>query len=283
MLHNTELTQSNFNDLIEQSYKKRLLIGFWAPSVPESQETIQTLHQLATPYAEHLIFSTLNCETEQNLAMQFGVQSLPTIALFQDGRPVDGIGGPQSEAALKQWLEKHLPSAAELALTKAQTQIADKDYVNALETLRQLVTTQPEISAQVAIYFAECLLETNKFDEAKQWLDRVLMQDQDGHYKQLLAKYQLHEQASQSPEIQKLEMEHQANPEDAAIAYELAIQYSQVKRDEEALTLLLGILKKDLNFAEGHAKTTFLDILSALGQGDPIATPFRRQLYALLY
>ncbi len=283
MLHNTELTQTNLNDLIEQSHQKRLLIGFWAPSLPESQDTIQTLHQLATPYADHLIFSTLNCEMEQEVAMQFGVQSLPTIALFQNGRPVDGLYGPQTEAVIKEWLEKHLPNATELAITEIQQEIALKNHSKALELLRNLMATQTDIDARVAIYFAECLLETQKFDEAKVWLDKVLMQDQDAHYKQLLARYQLHEQASQSPEIQNLEMAHQATPEDPEIMYELAIQYSQVNRNEEALTLLFSILKKNMAFADGQAKTAFMDILSALGQGDPVAAPFRRQFYALLY
>ena len=283
MLHNTELTQANLNEVIDQSHQKRLLIGFWAPSVPESQETIQTLHQLATPYAAHLIFSTLNCETEQEVAAQFGVQSLPTIALFQDGRPVDGLYGPQTEIAIKEWLEKHLPNATELAITEIKQQMAEKNHLNALQLLRELSSIQPELDNKMAIYFAECLLETQKFDEAKHWLDKVLMQDQDAHYKQLLSKYQLHEQASQSPEIQNLEMAHQADPNNNKIVHELAIQYSQVNRNEEALTLLFSILKNDMGFADGQAKTAFLDILSALGQGDPVAAPFRRQFYALLY
>ncbi len=283
MLPNTELTQANLNDLIDQSHQQRLLIGFWAPSLPESQDTIQMLHQLATPYAEHLIFSTLNCETEREVAAQFGVQSLPTIALFQNGRPIDGLYGPQTQDAIKAWLETHLPNATELAITDIQKHIAEKDYVSALDALRQLIQTQPESQTQVALYFAECLLETQKFDEGKQWLDKVRLQDQDAHYKQLLSKYQLHEQASQSPEIQNLETAYQANPNTPEIGYELAIQYSQVNRHEEALTLLFSILKQDMNFADGQAKAAFLDILSALGQGDPVAAPFRRQFYALLY
>lgn len=283
MLQNTEITTQNLQDVIALSHQKKLLIGFWAPSLPETQQTIQTLHQLASAYENILAFSTLNCETEQEVAMQFGVQSLPMIALFEKGRPVDGIGGPQTEATLKEWLEKHLPSAAEMQWTQAKDWMKEGLFTQALEQLRLLITTNPDMSRQSAILLAECLLETQQFDEAKQWLDQVPMQDQDGHYKQLVAQHQLHEQASQSPEIQQLEQAHHADPENKNVAYELAIQYSQVQRHEEALSLLLILLKQDLNFADGQAKATFMDILAALGQGNPIAAPFRRQLYSLLY
>lgn len=84
-------------------------------------------------------------------------------------------------------------------------------------------------------------------------------------------------------QIQQLEQKLAANPSDANIAFELAVQYSQVNRNEEALALLLDILRRDLNFADGSAKKTMMDILAALGQGNPIAANYRRQLYSLLY
>ncbi len=86
-----------------------------------------------------------------------------------------------------------------------------------------------------------------------------------------------------SPEIQQLEQKLAAEPNDSNVAFELAVQYSQVNRNEEALALLLNILRGDLNFADGNAKKTMMDILAALGQGNPIAATYRRQLYSLLY
>ena len=67
------------------------------------------------------------------------------------------------------------------------------------------------------------------------------------------------------------------------MALELAIQYSQVNRQEEALEILMVILLKNLNAQDGQVKKTMMDILSALGQGNPVAGKYRRQLYSLLY
>jgi putative thioredoxin len=60
-----------------------------------------------------------------------------------------------------------------------------------------------------------------------------------------------------------------------------AVQYQQNNKSEEALTLLLEVLKKDLNF--GEAKKIMIDSLNAQPEGDPLASQFRRKLYALLY
>ena len=63
---------------------------------------------------------------------------------------------------------------------------------------------------------------------------------------------------------------------------QLALQLHQVGRNEEALELLMGHLKKDLA-AANNARKTLMDILAALGTGDALAAKYRRQLYSLLY
>ncbi|MGL6172142.1 MAG: tetratricopeptide repeat protein, partial [Vibrio sp.] len=106
---------------------------------------------------------------------------------------------------------------------------------------------------------------------------------QQGDYRTLLAKLELHQQAANSPELIALEQQWQADPKNPSLALELARQYHQVKRDEEALSLLWSWLSHDLNTLEGEMKKTLIDMLTALGQGNPLATQYRKQLYSRLY
>ncbi|GAL14861.1 thioredoxin domain-containing protein EC-YbbN [Vibrio astriarenae] len=99
----------------------------------------------------------------------------------------------------------------------------------------------------------------------------------------MVAKLELHKQAADSPEIQSLETQLETQPDNVQLACDLAKQYHQVNRDEEALALLWQFLVRDLNALEGELKKAFMDILSALGQGNPIAGKYRRQLYSILY
>ncbi|MFV0575584.1 MAG: co-chaperone YbbN [Vibrio sp.] len=277
-----ELNEQNFRPVIEGSKQLPVLIHFWAPSIPESTTVIDELQQLAAQYQGAFTLAFLNCEQEQMLASQFGVQGLPTIALFSHGQAVDGMGGPQPIQAIQAMLEKHLPSQDDLALKSAMEAMEVGQHAQALQLLQSLpesYTTRGDIKLAIA----DCLLETQQFDAAKELLSAIPLEYQDNYYKGLIAKLELHEQAADSPEIQSLEAQLAADPSNLTVIAELALQYHQVSRDEEALQLLMSVLKKDLNAQDGDIKKVFMDILSALGQGNAIASKFRRQLYSLLY
>ncbi len=69
-----------------------------------------------------------------------------------------------------------------------------------------------------------------------------------------MAQIELLKQAADTPEIQQLQQQVAENPEDAALATQLALQLHQVGRNEEALELLFGHLRKDLTAADGQTR-----------------------------
>ncbi|WP_407332478.1 co-chaperone YbbN [Enterovibrio sp. 27052020O] len=277
-----ELTEQNFQQVLENSVTTPVLIHFWAQMSPESTEIIPAIEKLAHEYAGAFTLALLNCEQQQMLAQQFGVRALPTIALFSNGQPVDGIAGPQTEDTIREMLTRHLPSQDEMAFKQALAHIAEGNHTEALLQLKALEATLSEAGAY-KLALTECYVETQQYDAAEAILATVLMQDQDAQYKALVAKVELHKQAADTPEIRELEQAYEADPSNAEVAYELAVQYSQVSRQEEALEILIGLLRKDLNCANGDAKKTMMDLLAALGQGNEVASRYRRQLYSLLY
>ncbi|UTT84189.1 co-chaperone YbbN [Vibrio pelagius] len=280
--HIVELNEQNFRQVLEGSMQTPVLIHFWAPMSQESAQIIPDLQTLTQQYNGAFTLALLNCEQEQAIASQFGVQALPTIALFVNGQPVDGLGGPQTIEAIVDMLSKHLPSQDESALRQALEQMQAGEHLQALTAMQQLPEELTN-KGEVKLAIAECLLETQQFELAEAQLAAIPLEYQDNYFKGLVAKLELHKQAADSPEIQALEANLQANPSDAKIAAELALQYHQVNRSEEALELLWSFLVKDLNALDGDMKKSFMDILSALGQGNANASKYRRQLYSLLY
>jgi putative thioredoxin len=110
-----------------------------------------------------------------------------------------------------------------------------------------------------------------------------MMVDQDSEYQALVAKVELAQQAENSPEIQALEAQLAASPEDINISHQLAAQYSQVNRHEDALTLLFRLVQAADEDTKAKSKELFIDILKALPDGDALAAKFRRKLYTLMY
>ncbi|MEX3072534.1 co-chaperone YbbN [Vibrio alginolyticus] len=277
-----EITEHNFRETLEGSMNTPVLIHFWANAQPESAQILPELQTLAQQYNGAFTLALLNCEDQPALASQFGVQVLPTIALFVNGQAVDGLGGPQPIDAIATMLQKHLPSPDEQLLKQIMELLQEGQHAEALSIIHTL-PAELQSRGDVKLATADCLLETKQFDIAQELLGSIPLEYQDNYYKGLLAKLELHLQATDSPELQRLEQEYEANTENLDLACELAIQYNQVGRDEEALELLWNILKVNLGAQDGEVKKTFMDILSALGQGNTLAGKYRRQLYSILY
>ncbi|WP_072668628.1 co-chaperone YbbN [Vibrio injensis] len=280
--HHSDVSAHNFQEILANSAHQPVLFYFWAPISDESAQLLPELQQLAQQYAGAFQLATLNCQQEQHIAAQFGIQALPTIALFINGQPVDGLGGPQPLSAIIDMLDKHLPSQEERTVQQALQLVKQQDYTQALPLLLELSETWQN-QGEVKLALADCFIATRRFAEAKTLLDSVPMQYQQSDYKRLLAQIELYEQAAESPAIKELEEVLAQDSTNAIIANELASQYHQVQRDEDALELLWRFLERDLTLLDGEMKKTFMDILSALGQGNPTATSYRRLLYSQLY
>ena len=268
--------------LIEESMKRPVVVDFWADWCEPCKQLMPVLEKLANEYAGQFLLAKVNADTEQMLAGQLGVRSLPTVMVLKEGQPVDGFAGVQPEQQIREMLDKYLPKPWELKFQQAQTLVAEGKLDEALPVLRDAYTESDE-RADIAKQLAAVLLEQNRTPEAETVLGKILLADQDSDYQQLMSQLELKQQAAESPEIKALQQALETNPEDFDSAHQLAVQYSQNHRHEEALELLLGILRSDLNYADGAVKQAFLDVLKSLGAGDPIAARYQRKLMTLMY
>lgn len=266
--------------LIQGSQEKVVLIDFWADWCEPCKQLTPVLEKIAADYPNELILAKINCDEQQAIAGQFGVRSLPTIVVFKDGQPVDGLAGAQTESAIREMLAKYLPAPHDAAVAAASEALAEEDFERAYTLAKQAFDLAPE-DATVKLLLADAAASVGHTDAAKELLATLTIADQDAHYQQILAKIALAEEAAQSPEVTALEQALSETPDDMQLQLDLAVQYHQVKRHGEALELLFGILQRDMNFADAKKKT--LDIINNLPPGDPLASQARRKLYSMLY
>jgi len=278
-----DLTPDNFQQvLLDESMQRPVVIDFWADWCEPCKALTPLLEKLATEYQGKFLLAKVNCDEQQAIAGQFGIRNMPTVMVVTQGQPVDGFSGVQPEGAIRQMLEKYLPAVWEEFFQDAQALAQDGQLGDALAKLNQaleLAEDEPELR----LFKADLLLELNRASEAKVLLETILLQDQDSYYQSLIAKLELAQQAQDTPEIRDLEGRLALAPEDLTLRHQLAIQYHAAQRNEEALELLMQILLKDLNFADGAARKSLLDILATLETGNPLASRYRRKLYTLLH
>lgn len=277
------ITLDNFQQVIlEESKNKLVLVAFWAAQIPESVELKDKLAAKVAPFNEQMLMATVDCQTEQQIAQQFGIQGLPTAILVKDGQPLDGLSGPQTDETVAAFLDKHLPKPEELLLAQAQSALSENNVSAALTAITEANQLAPE-RADIKLVLIDVYIQTGKTSAAQSLLDSIMMVDQDSYYQALVAKLELASQAANSPEIQALEAELVNKPNDIDIQHQLAAQYSQVNRHEEALKMLFRLVQAGEAQSKDKSKELFLDVLKALPDGDALATKYRRKLYTLMY
>jgi putative thioredoxin len=278
-----DISPANFQSTLQQLPPHQLLIlEFWAPEMDSCRSMSQLLQQIAQEYPADLVLGRVNCATDQQLAMQCGVRSLPTVMVIKEGKMLDGFDGGADEAQVRNLLAKHLPKEQDQLLAQGIALLQQQQANEAFPLLKRAFDLEPT-RAEIKLALSENLLTLGKLSEAESLLTAIGLADQDSYYHSLMAQLELKKQAADSPELQQLEAEHAAKPEDQQVALSLAVQYQAVNRSEEALALLFGLLARDLSAADGQARTIFLDILATSPQGDPVAANYRRKFYSLLY
>jgi putative thioredoxin len=283
LLSIVEITLDNAQQfLIDESFNRPVVIDFWADWCGPCKNLMPILEKLANEYAGVFLLAKVNADEQQMISSQFGVRSLPTVMIMQNGQPVDGFTGALSEVQVREVLAKYLPKPWEAPLNQAQALMEEENFSDALPLLRQAHDASQQL-ASVALLMAQCHLELNRIDNAEAILSTIKMVDQDAYYEQLMAQIALKKQAAKTPELAALEDAYSKSPQDLNVRYQLALQYHQESQYRPALEHLLEIIRLERNFAEGDVRKTFTAIIAALGKADPLAIEFQRKLFTLLY
>lgn len=93
----TDLTAANFEATLAEGVS---LVDFWAPWCGPCRMIAPVIEELATDYEGKANICKVNTDEEQDIAVKFGIRSIPTIMFFKNGEMVDQVVGAQSKQAL---------------------------------------------------------------------------------------------------------------------------------------------------------------------------------------
>src|SRR3990170_704922 len=161
-----DISLQNFEaDLINSSVQQPVLLDIWAPWCGPCKALGPVLEKLEVAYAGRFKLAKLNSDEQPEIAAQlsqmFGVRSIPFCVLFKGGQPVDGFVGALPEGEVRKFLDKHVPSAEEVAVEEeamqAEELLAEGDTTAALERRQEALAINPGNDAVRADYLRALL------------------------------------------------------------------------------------------------------------------------------
>ena len=275
-------TTENFEaEVIERSMTTPVVVDFWATWCAPCLQLAPILDKLTAEFAGKFILAKVDTDKQPDLAAAFGVQSIPLVVIVKDGQIADGFQGVKSEAEVRAWIQKQMPSPTE-QLVFAAAALEATAASEAEAKYREALALEPgHEGARIGLARVLCLRE--KYDEAQTIIEDLEKRGPlEPEAETLKAKIALHAAAEESGSVDAARQAVAANPKDYEAKIRLAEALASVGKNTEALDTCLEVIEDGTGPVRDKAKDAMVLILSTITDVQ-FTTVYRRKLATAWY
>jgi putative thioredoxin len=266
-------------EVVDRSRKVPVLIDFWATWCGPCKTLTPVLEKVARELGGKLVLAKIDVDKNPEIADLFQIQSVPTVMLLVDARPVDGFMGALPEPQVRKFLERHLGAVAPDPLEQAAKLEQEGRRGEAAELLRAHLQQKPD-DAKARVMQARLLVAEGRVEEARKVFAKVAGDElESAEAKAVRAQL---DSAGKAGELAELERAVAQRPDDLAARIALGKGLVAAGRHEQGLEELMNAAKSDVHFDGDAPRKALIEVFNLLGQSDPLVLEFQRRLSMLL-
>jgi putative thioredoxin len=258
------------------SYSQNLpvVVDFWATWCRPCKVLEPMLEGMAQEANGAFRLARVNVDENPNLALRFGVRTIPTVKAFSSGQVVGDFVGVIPEERLREFISKITPpSPLQLQLEKADSLLDLHQWAQAEKLYRELLDSGADV-ASTLLGLSKALLLQNKNAEAL-----TILQNFPAHRlyntAQLLLPY--------AEDVTGLVSNKLPNETELDAAYRTSIRLASRGNLPAALDGMLDILRVDKHFRRDRARQVMLSLLELMGENDLQTRQYRAELASVLF
>lgn len=269
-----DVSESTFeDDVIQQSLEVPVVVDFWAPWCGPCRTLGPMLESLASEPEAQFILAKVNVDENPNLAIRYGVRSIPAVKAFDQGQIVAEFVGSQSRHYLEQFIANLVPGPEDMLFNEAESLLGTRHWAEAEDVYRDILDETPNDRAAL-LGLAKALIAQGEGGEALVYLNRI----HDG------AELNAAETLKPLARFLEEELEIDAEPaDDVAVQYRQAARLLAYGNWEAGLDGLLEVLRHDKRYRGGAPRQVMLGVFTLLGDEDELAHQYRRELAFVLF
>ena len=280
-------TQAFVKDVIEESKRQPVLVDFWAPWCGPCKQLTPVLEKAVRAAKGKVKLVKMNIDDHPAIPGQMGIQSIPAVIAFVDGRPADGFMGALPESQVVAFLDRltkdSIGGETKDLLKAADAALADGDPAGAANLYAQLLA-EDNGNVQALAGLARCYVETGALDQARQTLAMIPDSKRgESTVAAAQAALQLAEQVKTLGPVAELEQKVAANPLDHQARFDLALALNGKGRRLDALDQLISIVKRDRKWNDDGARKQLVQFFEAWGPTDEATIEGRKRLSSILF
>jgi putative thioredoxin len=259
--------------VIAYSRQIPVVVDFWAEWCNPCKTLGPILERLATEAQGAFRLAKVDVDENPNLALRYGIRSIPHVKAFRDEQPVSEFIGVLPEPRVREFIRTLAPSQTDLMLEKGLSQLAMQNWPAAESSLRQFLEKSPDFPAALLGLMKSILMQGqiekadqiyNEFPPSKEYAAAEIMRP-------LIEA------------LRRLQNKPAFSDDPLEAAYQNSLRLILRGNLPAAMDGMLDILRQDKHYRGDEVRLVLLGLFEALGEENPITQEYRHELSMILF